>query len=262
MPHAMNVEGFTISNNVYIPERLKPDGLFEKKYIDLRNKEQRIYSDEELMLLPSIPKNHIHFNEWQIRKRSCNRLIQYLQAKPAPLRILEVGCGNGWLSRRLAGIPGSKVIGSDVNFTELQQAARVFSQIPNLLFIYGDVGSDILEKMEFDCIVFASCIQYFSPLHDIIKHSLQLLKPGGEIHILDSPIYKLSETAEAKKRTATYYAELGFPEMSKYYFHHSINELREFGFEILYQPSSIQNYILGNKNPFPWLCIKRTAILA
>jgi ubiquinone/menaquinone biosynthesis C-methylase UbiE len=258
----MNVEGFTISNHVYIPERLKPDSEFEKKYIGLRLLEQRIYSDEELLMLPSIRKDHIHYQEWQIRKRSCNRLVHYLERKQTPLRILEVGCGNGWLSRRLSAVPGSKVIGSDVNFTELQQAARVFSHVPNLLFIYGDVQSEILEKMEFDCIVFASCVQYFPSIKDLVRDCLGLLITGGEIHILDSPFYKAAEKPDARKRTESYYQNLGFPEMANHYFHHTASDLREFEPEILYQPSSFQQYILKNKNPFPWLCIRKTAMLA
>ncbi len=258
----MHVEGFTISNRVYIPERLKPDSLFEKRYIELRFKEQRIYSDEELLQLPAVPKDHIHYHEWLVRKSSCNRLLHYLEKKRLPLRMLEVGCGNGWLSSLLATVPHSKVVGTDINFTELQQAARVFSHIPNLLFIYADVESEILEKMEFDCIIFASCIQYFASVSAVVKQAFQLLKPGGEIHILDSPFYKPAETAAARKRTEAYYTNMGFAEMSGYYFHHTLAELEGFELEMLYRPSSLQQYLQRNNNPFPWLLIKQKAIIA
>jgi ubiquinone/menaquinone biosynthesis C-methylase UbiE len=251
----MMTEGFTISYH-HIPERIDTDSQFEQHYIELRQKEQRIYSDEELAQLPLVAKDHPHYGEWQLRRRSCNRLLHYLQKKQPLQKILEIGCGNGWLSQQLATLPGSKVIGTDINFTELQQAARVFSHISNLQFMYCDIHSEILQQMEFDCIVMAACIQYFPSLPETIAYLLQRLKPGGELHILDSPFYKPAELATAQQRTKAYYDELGFPEMAGYYFHHSITALTGFSYEMLYQPSPLQHYLLQHKNPFPWLCIK------
>lgn len=251
----MNYPGLTISNYSHLPERVKPDTGFEENYIAIRRHEQRIYSDEELVQLPVVGKQHPHHTEWQIRKRSCARLVNHLNRK-RPLKILEIGCGNGWLSRELSNIPGSKVIGIDVNFTELQQAARVFSHIPNLQFIYGDIRSEIFEEMEFDCIVFAASIQYFPSVQEIIAYALAKLKKDGEIHILDSPFYKPAEIDAAKKRTLDHYQELGFPEMANHYFHHAVTQLAMFDYEMLYQPSSLQHYLLKNKNPFPWICIR------
>jgi protein-L-isoaspartate O-methyltransferase len=48
---------------------------------------------------------HRHYHEWQIRKASSNRLVKYLAKKQKILEILEVGCGNGWLSAKLSVIP-------------------------------------------------------------------------------------------------------------------------------------------------------------
>ncbi len=76
-------------------------------------------------------------------KRTARRLVHYLGARKKTLEILEVGCGNGWLTHQLADIPGTRVTGLDINFTELQQAARVFSNDPNLRFIHGDMRSGI-----------------------------------------------------------------------------------------------------------------------
>src|SRR5215203_4755336 len=75
---------------------------FEKLYMQLRKKEQRLYTDEEVRNLPQVIAAHPHFKEWQLRKKSCGRLIEYLDQKNKPLHILEIGCGNGWLSAQLA----------------------------------------------------------------------------------------------------------------------------------------------------------------
>ena len=71
--------------------------------------------------------------------------MNYLLNKKQPLKILEAGCGNGWLCHRLAEIPGAQVIGTDTNFTEIQQAARVFADVSNLHFIYSPIDGDTFE---------------------------------------------------------------------------------------------------------------------
>jgi len=224
-------------------------------YQQLREKEGRVYADEEVWQLPQIDSHHRYYREWQLRKRSARRLIQYLQRKKGRLSILEAGCGNGWLSHQLASIPQSRVIGIDINTAELQQAIRVFSPVANLEFLYGDMRSEALSDMKADIIIFAACIQYFPSLPAIIEHSLKRLNRGGEIHLLDSPLYAPGETEAARIRTLDYYTELGFTGMADHYFHHSLADLTSFNYKILYQPSNFSFQLSTFKNPFPWVCI-------
>jgi SAM-dependent methyltransferase len=234
---------------------VNPDS-FEERYLSLREKEGRIYSDEQVLQLPNIEKNHPHYNEWQIRKETCNRLRNYFEKRSSPLKILEVGCGNGWLAHQLSEIPGSKVTGIDINFKELQQATRVFNHIPNLQFIHGGINSNETEDALYDFIVFAASIQYFSSLKEILNQAIRKLKSNGEIHIIDTNFYNPGEINAAKERSAKYFSDLGFPEMTEHYFHHSPDELNFFRFETPYQPSFF-NRLSNNKNPFPWFCIKK-----
>src|ERR1700674_2532824 len=140
---------------------------FEEMYISLRKKEGRCYTDKELVELPDISASHLHYKEWQVRRRSCRRLIEYLSDMNKPLNILEVGCGNGWLSHRLSGIHGSRVFATDVCSTEINQAARIFKEIKNLKFIQGNWKHVRLDQSEFDIIIFAASVQYFSSLTDL-----------------------------------------------------------------------------------------------
>jgi len=229
---------------------------FENLYLQLRKKEGRVYTDEELAVLPDIAKDHVHFREWQMRKQSCQMLMRYLKKKQKPAKIFEVGCGNGWLSHQLSNLPDCHVIGTDINFTELQQASKVFHLTPNLYFIYSHLDSDVFEEKQFDSVVFAASIQYFPSLTEIIRKSLRLLKADGEIHILDSFFYPLSELNAAKKRSLLYFEAAGFPEMVNWYFHHSLDELEQFNYSMLYDPNSLLNKFTLNKSPFPWICIK------
>jgi ubiquinone/menaquinone biosynthesis C-methylase UbiE len=191
-----------------------------------------------------------------MRKESCKRLKHYFEKKSSSLNILEVGCGNGWLASHLASIPGSTVTGIDIHCKELLQARRVFNHIPNLKFVAGSIHAKEIENTSYDYIVFAASIQYFSSVKDIINPALGKLKTNGEIHIIDSVFYNPVDIHSAKERTAAYYRNLGFPEMTEHYFHHSINDLNCCRFKMLYKPSLI-NRLTKNKNPFPWLCIKK-----
>lgn len=229
---------------------------FEKMYAQIREQEGRIYTDEEVAELPCINESHPHYKEWRLRKDSSQKLIDSLKKKKQSLNILEVGCGNGWLSHRLSEIPKSKVIGIDINFTEVQQAARVFHQQSNLNFIYGPVESGMFKEQRFDVIIFAASIQYFISLNKTILSISKLLRRGGYIHIIDSPFYTLSELGAARQRSLLYYETAGFPEMTNWYFHHTLEELDSYNYTILYDPNGLFNKFLRNKNPFHWLCIK------
>ena len=227
---------------------------FADLYIDMRYKEKRVLSDCKVMFLPDIEENHVHYKEWQVRKQSAQRLIDHLKAKNKPLNILEVGCGNGWLSAKLHAIPGAKVSGIDVNEPEIEQAQRVFKS-DNLEFICTGFDASMWKQEKFDIIVFAASIQYFESLEDILNDALSCLKRNGEIHITDTNFYTPTEAVRAAKRSEEYFASIGFPEMAEHYFHHTINQVRDFNCKVLYNPHRIVNKIT-KKNPFYWIVVK------
>lgn len=232
--------------------------LFEKKYIVIRSLENRLCTDEELIQLPETPDGHPHHREWEIRRHAASRLVRYLSGRKKALEILEVGCGNGWLTHHFADIPGTKVTGVDINFTELQQAARVFSNDPNLRFIHGDIRSGILGDRQFDYIVFAASIEYFPSFKKIIHFCLSSLRPAGEIHILDSPFYRPEQIDRARRQSQAYFASFGYPEMADYYYHHSLVDLRSFHHDLLHNPWSVRSRLLRAGNPHPWIRIKNS----
>ena|SRR6186713_1258209 len=254
----MSLPDSSILTNIRVAGRARPmDALFEKKYITTRSLENRLYSDEEVMRLPEIHPGHTHSKEWLLRKRSCKRMVRYLGSKGRNREILEIGCGNGWFSHHLAEIPGARVTALDINFTELQQAARVFSDDPNLHFIHGDIRSGILGEAEFDYILFAASIEFFPSFKKIVHLALSYLKPKGELHITDSRFFRPGEIEIARRRNQSYYSSLGYPEMADFYFHHNIMDLQSFDYSRLYDPYSFRNRLFGKKEGYPWIRIKK-----
>jgi len=252
----MTQQQFHISTGIPVVLQNSTSFDFKEQYIALRKKEQRVYTDEEVLQLPLIPGDHVHAKEWVVRKKSCRKLVNYLKKK-GPLNILEIGCGNGWLSYQLSKIPGSIVTGMDINDVELKQAARVFSEQTNLSFINKNISQIELHNHPFDIIVFAASLQYFNSFSEIVTVALDHLKLGGEIHIIDSPFYQPNDIAEARQRTQSYFTELGFCQMQHHYFHHSVESFERFRHTILYNPLSLTNKLLKSKNPFYWIRIMK-----
>ncbi len=231
------------------------DNAFEEMYITVRGKEGRLYTDKQTAKLPDIDAAHQYYKEWRLRKRSAGQLVDFLRQQHRSLNILEVGCGNGWLSAKLAELPAVKVTGLDPNGIEIEQARRVFNK-PNLKFINGTFSRDMFKTdTKFDVVIFAASIQYFPSLNNVLEDAFALLSAAGRIHILDSPFYHSDELETAAGRTLAYYASLGFPQMAKHYFHHSLKQLLHYKHKTMYDPTRLINR-LGKKGIFYWIKLK------
>lgn len=248
-------QNFNFKDGLFFQNQF-PENDFESTYIELRKKEGRIFSNSDIAKLPEVDRNHQHLSEWKIRQRSSSRLFDYLNQKREEKLILEIGCGNGWLSHMLSRLKNTHVIGLDVNVTELQQAVNVFQRISNLTFIKGDVFTLKL-PVKTDYVVLASSVQYFPDFTELVKVLLKMLSNNGEIHILDSPFYDHHNVRQARQRSDTYFSAQN-SKMIDHYNHHTWQMLSQFNFQILYNPTSVISK-LKNKiqldSPFPWIRI-------
>jgi SAM-dependent methyltransferase len=243
-----------------VAERLHGGAAGVATYLRVREREGRLLGDADVRRLPDLSSGHPLRDEWRQRADSAARLIRYLRRLSPPLAILDVGCGNGWLGRRLAELPGAEVLGVDRNSLELEQARRVFGDIPNLRFELADAMDTLAPGVPADVIVLASVIQYFEDLGALVERLTSWLAAEGEIHVLDSPLYEPVDVPAARERTRQHYEALGVPEMAAGYHHHAWPELAGLPVEVLYRPSTlarrIQRRLPGRPtSPFPWLRI-------
>ena len=252
----------------------------ERLYLEVRRREGRIFPDEMVRQLPFVSKSNPYAGEWRWRRRTFERFLSFCKNLSTPRgenvertdpyrmtkKILDLGCGNGWLTNRLAENPNWEVWAMDVNEEELAQGARLFGR-ENLRFVYADLPSlvsrnDIPEaspgisfRDTFDLVVLAASVQYFPDLENLIFSLKKCLKPGGEIHILDSPFYKneIARTA-ARQRTLEYYTKLGVPEMAAFYHHHLWADVEKLGGVDLNKRLGIK-FLQKIKwlAPFPWV---------
>lgn len=253
-----NLDPNTLQNGVYILSEIQND--FESIYLKVRDKEKRVYSDEELGNLPFASDANPYKKEWKLRTKSFQRFKKYLQTKKENLNILDLGCGNGWFCGQTSKSFNHNFDCVDVNLTELKQGRRVFDS-DNINFICADIFMSEFSNSSYDIVIVNAAVQYFLSIKKLLNKLLSLINASGEIHIIDSPFYLEYEVKNARKRTADYYNSIGFPEMTKNYFHHSWDELSEFNCKILYNPNTVKKIFrklfLINDSPFPWLKITR-----
>ena len=231
-------------------------------YLEVRDKEGRLYSDEALAHLPWVEPGHPLRGEWGIRAESLGRLSRYLRRLGKGLTLLDVGCGNGWMSHGLAHIPGCEVFALDLNRPELEQGARVFNQDESLTFLYGDLFEDILPPASFQIVTLAGSVQYFPDLNALLTRLLWFLEPGGEIHIVDSPFYTPKTIEGARQRTREHFAELGHPQMAGHYHHPLAHHLEPFHPRYLHDPRKLRKrlyrkFMNPRISPFPWIRVRK-----
>jgi SAM-dependent methyltransferase len=200
----------------------------EALYIQVRTAEGRVPDVEAIRALPYVAESSPLKAEWDNRANSYERLKKYLSAKGKPLHILDIGCGNGWMSHRLYEA-GHSITGIELNLTELQQAEEAFGSNERLQWMYADIlKSTIVNK--YDIILLSASCQYFASLRALTARLIPMLSRKGEIHLHDSMFYTRDEIAAAQQRSLEYYTKLGYPGMADYYHHHSKEELLELGY--------------------------------
>jgi len=249
---------FHFENNIFYQRDFQRLNDFETLYLSLREQEKRVYTDEVVKKLPEISAEHPLNHEWQARNFSSQNLLRYFTGKKDSAKILELGCGNGWLSHKLATLPDSEVIGIDINEQELLQASRIFGAKKNIFFAYADINTAEIKYSHFDYIILSASLQYFGDLVPLFTKLFILLAKNGEIHILDTPIYQPWDVHAAEERSEKYFTDTGFPFMSRHYHHHTWEILKRFPLKVQYNPDLLFNRIkrtFSIASPFPWIII-------
>jgi ubiquinone/menaquinone biosynthesis C-methylase UbiE len=100
-------------------------------------------------------------------------------------RVLDVGCGTGWLCRRLAReLTEERVVGMDVSDEMIQRAKAASAGIGNLAFIVGGVDRIPWESDFFTKVISVESAYYWPDPARGIQEIFRVLAPGGSAWIL------------------------------------------------------------------------------
>jgi ubiquinone/menaquinone biosynthesis C-methylase UbiE len=104
---------------------------------------------------------------------------------PPEARVLELGCGTGVLTRRLARRPGiGPVIGVDVAPFLLAKARELAAGLP-IAFRHGDARALPYERPEFDVAIFDSTLCHVPQPEKALAEAFRVLRPGGRLQMAD-----------------------------------------------------------------------------
>jgi 2-polyprenyl-3-methyl-5-hydroxy-6-metoxy-1,4-benzoquinol methylase len=136
--------------------------------------------------IPSEADQQQFWNEWNARDRNLQRAIDPFMQRQSevavhwasnrsdqPLRILEVGCGTGWLSAQLQRY--GQVTGIDLS-PEAIAEAKV--RAPGITFVAGDFAAVELNG-PFSFVVSADVIAHVQDQAKFIERIARLMSPGG-----------------------------------------------------------------------------------
>ncbi len=115
------------------------------------------------------------------------------------LAIIDIGCGTGWMSERLASF--GRVTGVDLADEVLQRATQ---RAPHITFISGDFLTLPLQPESFDVAVSLEVLSHVADQRAFIARISWLLKPGGYVMLATQNRYVLERWSEIPPTTPGY----------------------------------------------------------
>lgn len=96
---------------------------------------------------------------------------------PSPSRVLDMGCGAGFLSHDMAKL-GHEVVGIDLSEESLA-VARKLDSTQKIHYVKADVTKTPLESASFDAIFAMDLLEHLEDPAALIREASRLLKPKG-----------------------------------------------------------------------------------
>jgi ubiquinone/menaquinone biosynthesis C-methylase UbiE len=106
-------------------------------------------------------------------------------------RVLDIGCGTGLLTQRVAALPGTRVVGCDFSPGMLTRAAI---RMPAGYWVQGDAGGLPFGDGSFDAIVSTEAFHWFPDQAAALAECFRVLAPGGRLllALVNTPAAPLS----------------------------------------------------------------------
>lgn len=143
--------------------------------------------------------------QWRIRSRTYDAFVARVLTPLArelgrPLRILDLGAGNGWLSYRMTmlGHDATAVDVRDDSVDGLGAAAGYDPHLPKPFRRYvASFDALPVRGGAHDLAVFNASLHYALDLGATLREAVRAVGPGGRIAVLDSPFYRRAADGEA-----------------------------------------------------------------
>jgi SAM-dependent methyltransferase len=204
------------------PQRVDHFRKFIAEYEFIRAAEGRGSSRSEYYL--SLPYKDIsgrNGDQWAIRAHTFQTMERCILAplvklNQRPLRILDLGAGNGWMSYRLA-LRSHRPVAVDLltNDQDGLGAASHYSAHIRPLFprVQADLDRLPFASSVFDLVIFNASFHYSEDYERTFAEALRCTGPGGRIVIADTPWYAEEQSGKTmvEEKHKRFLATYGFP---------------------------------------------------
>ncbi|WP_411861557.1 malonyl-ACP O-methyltransferase BioC [Vibrio sp. MACH09] len=141
------------------------------------------------------------------------RLMEKMPESLQGLKVLDIGCGTGYFSNRLAD-KGAKVVAADLSAEMLQQArCRCLNKVE--LYQVADAESLPFSDNQFDVVFSSLALQWCLDLSVPLKELQRVTKPGGKIYFSTLADGSLTELKQAWAKIDAYQHVNGFLTMKQ-----------------------------------------------
>ncbi|MES1242339.1 MAG: class I SAM-dependent methyltransferase [Acidobacteriota bacterium] len=175
------------------PEREAIFAPFLRDYTRIRHAEGRGSDDPEHYLrLPDCDPSHPIAWQWRMRGRTWEAFRSRVLPRLGP-KILDLGAGVGWLSHRLAEL-GRQPCAVDVSVDDRDGLAAARHYRPEWPRLQAELDRLPLADGQADAVVYNASLHYSPDYAATLREALRVLRPGGSVVILESPIYRREES--------------------------------------------------------------------
>jgi SAM-dependent methyltransferase len=177
------------------PARRERFAAFLADYTKIRLAERRGSDDPaDYLALPGCRPDHPIAWQWALRRRTFASLTRrVLPRLGGGLKALDLGAGVGWLSHRL-GEGGHHPCAVDLSADPYDGlgAARHFQ--PAWPRLQAEFDRLPFPDAEADLAVFNASLHYSTDYRATLAEALRVLRPGGALLVLESPVYRREES--------------------------------------------------------------------
>lgn len=143
---------------------------------------------------------------WHIRATSYRALLKHVVHPLAaqhsrPLRIVDAGAGNCWMSYRLAE-EGHRVLATDLRLSETDGLGAHVWYGESAPFTPAQAAFESIPVVDglLDLVIFAGSIHYATDYEKVLREALRALRPDGRIVVMESPVYRKAGSGEQMVR--------------------------------------------------------------
>ena len=140
----------------------------------------------------SSPDDSESWNE--VRKKGIPKFWRRLGGRPSfsDLRILDLGCGGGYLSLDMVKDDAEKVVGIDIDEESIVSAKRRLNAFPELSERVEFLCMDLREydpQEQFDLVISRDALEHIMNLEFFLLEVIKRMKPGGRLYVGFGPLW-------------------------------------------------------------------------